>query len=231
MTLHHPLPRTGDRVEIEVARKGADADVEHFHAAVHDKTDEGIIIGVPEAGGETAALRPRDRILVKYHVGEAGYEFETFVLGGQTRPFPLLYVLSPAPEGIAKRQLRQYVRVDTNLPCQVARQDDPAGEAFAGMITNISGGGIKVSALVEFKVGDVLRFRFEVPEENATIDGAVGEVIMIRPGAEKATDYVVQFKGIDERSRDIISKYVLDIQIKMRRRQKMAARKRGEEAS
>lgn len=223
MVVHYPLPKIGDRIEIEVARKGEE--VENLHAAVHDATDEGLIIGAPEAGGESVNLKPRERIRVKYHAGEAGYEFETFVLAGQTRPFPLLYILSPEPGKISKRQLRQYVRVDTNLPCQIARQDDPSGEVFAGMITNISGGGLKVSALVEFQVGEILRFRFEIPEENATIDGAVGEVIMIRPGAEKATDYIVAFKGIDERSRDLIVKYVLDVQIRMRRRQKMAARK------
>lgn len=215
--MRYPLPRPGDRLEIETHR-GEESG--HYQATVLDTTAEGLIIGLPQAGGETVAPKTQERLSIKYHFEGNGYEFETVVLAQQQRPYPLLYLFSPDPEKIIKRQLRQYVRVDTNLAVQISRQNDPTGEAFAGMIGNISAGGMKVSAMVDFKIGEPLRFRFHLPEEGADIDGIIGEVINVRPGAEGTRDFIVEFKGIPEATRDLIAKYVLDVQIKMRRRAK-----------
>lgn len=220
-----PLPQQGDRIEIETHRKDESA---HYWATLYESTDEGFVIGLPEAGGETVALRPEERVTVKYHVGPGGYEFTSFVLAAQARPFPLLYLLKPEPHDVKRRQLRQYVRVDTNLPVQIVRQDDSSDEAFAGMINNISGGGMVVSSMVEFRKAEILRFRFSLPEEDSVLDGIVGEVIQVRPGGDRGTDLIVQYQGIDERSRDLIARYVLDIQIKLRRRAKVAAMKAEE---
>ena len=222
----HPLPRAGDRIEIETYRGDSAG---HWRAAVIETTDDGLVICLPEAGGETVSLKIEEKIKVKYHHNEAGYEFLTPVLALQTRPFPLVYLLKPDADEIEKRQLREYVRVDTNLPVQIARQGDVSGEAFAGMILNISGGGLKVSTMVEFRQGDTLRFRFELPEEHATVDGVVGEVVTVRPNPEGGNDLIVQFKGIETHARDLIAKYVLDLQIKLRRRGKVAEMRAAEE--
>jgi len=122
---------------------------------------------------------------------------------------------------LRRNQLRQYVRVEINLPLKfrllttdnVDKSEVRRGEVVDAKMSDISGGGMSFLCERTLRVGDIITLNFDLP--NAKFVGVASRVLRISLQEGKAKTFFkhhVQFRDIEPRRRDIIVKYVFEKQ-------------------
>lgn len=99
--------------------------------------------------------------------GDAEYELEVIV---QSVIHDVVYL--PHTSDLTRKQLRNWVRIDVNLPCKVQVEKLPAdtpagnpskGSSHSGRITDISGGGVCLRLPSSIPAGSVVLLSFDLP--------------------------------------------------------------------
>lgn len=132
----------------------------------------------------------------------------------------------PSPEEVQRVQRRQFVRVQTSLPCAVEPElPEPEGEfgpPLQAELQDISGGGCSALVPVELKRGDLLRMTMDLPEEGEVV--LFGRVMRCSTlHTRKGVRYSVglDFGKMDESLRSKLIRYVFALQREIARKNKM----------
>lgn len=122
---------------------------------------------------------------------------------------------------LRRNQLRQYVRVEINLPLKfrllttdnIDKSEVRRGEVVEVKMSDISGGGMSFLCERSLRVGDLISLNFDLP--NAKYVGIASKVLRISLQEGKAKTFFkhhVQFRDLEPRRRDDIVKYVFEKQ-------------------
>lgn len=145
------------------------------------------------------------------------YGFES-VIQGYGKDNILLMILS-CPAEILRLQRRKYFRVPVALPasCTVLSSDTASMDlTVAGVIVNISSGGVLLSAEAQLDEGREVHLTFNLSPETALKEIA-GQVVR---ASEKIGDglpeYGIEFTGLSNSLRDLIMRYVFSREIELK---------------
>jgi c-di-GMP-binding flagellar brake protein YcgR len=120
---------------------------------------------------------------------------------------------------LRRNQLRQYVRIDTNLPLRfrlLSTKDPEKSEIKRGNLvttrmSDISGGGMSFLCEQSLRLNDLVSLNFDVP--GVSFAGITGKIVhlTLREGKGGAlVKHHVQFVNIEPRKRELIVKYVFE---------------------
>lgn len=144
--------------------------------------------------------------------GDAEYGIETEV--DDAHDFKLSFKHT---RRLIRRQLRNWVRIDVNLPMSGSVPPRPGDSRpplpMKGRIVDLSGGGLALRLPVQLQVGSVLSVDFQL-NENAMV-GIVVEIIRVAPirvGEEQMFQHSVSFKDLPKTSQERIVRYVFEKQ-------------------
>jgi c-di-GMP-binding flagellar brake protein YcgR len=120
---------------------------------------------------------------------------------------------------LRRNQLRQYVRIDTNLPMRfrLLSTKDPdkseiqRGQLIATRMSDISGGGMSFVCEQSLRLNDLISLNFDLP--GVSFSGISGKIVHltlrdIKGGA--MVKHHVQFVNVEPRKREMIVKYVFE---------------------
>jgi c-di-GMP-binding flagellar brake protein YcgR len=122
---------------------------------------------------------------------------------------------------LRRNQLRQFLRVDLNLPIKIRmlKTADPKNSALAGgeimetHMADVSGGGLSFLCEKSLKPGDVISVSFSLPA--GSFSGVMCKVLRIGLQEGKTRTlyrHHIQFVNLETRKRDLIVKYVFEKQ-------------------
>lgn len=122
---------------------------------------------------------------------------------------------------LKRNQLRQYVRIEVNLPLKFRllktaspeKSDVKRGEVVEAKIADISGGGLSVLCPVSLRAGDILSLSFSIPGQ--TCSGITARVLRISLQEGKTRTlyrHHLQFTDIAIAQRERIVRFVFDRQ-------------------
>lgn len=137
-----------------------------------------------------------------------------------------LTLAMPLAEEIQRVQRRQFVRVQTNLPCcaepELNEEEGEFGPPIQGELQDISGGGCSVLFPVEFKRGDMLRVTMDLPEEGEVmLFGRVMRASTLHTRKGVRYSMGLDFGKMDESLRSKLIRYVFSLQREIARKNKM----------
>lgn len=206
------MPPVGTQVEVLL---GGDKGTEHILAEVMSETDGGIVLADFDAADDFTLPGINTPMKVRFHLRDAGYEFDTIILQQKQSPFRMAYVAKPLQ--VLRRQLRAYLRVDCHIPVSIIRRDDKKRNVLGGTITNISGGGMLMEMKVAIPQEVMIELKFDLGEGGRTISNVSARIVNIREGSDGQKIYVLQFEGIDEEQRMAVIRYTFQLQRKAAR--------------
>ncbi len=188
-----------------------------WHVAAFDRLPENIRAGVELA---LALTRP----------GDAEYGIRTTLVA--VRPAHRILVLAHT-RNLERKQLRNWVRVEVNLPCRILvvsgpehpGPDDrllPAGLLVEGRLADLSGGGACARLPTSVPKGHKLSLNFDLPG-GATFRELRAEVMRVaavsKPGREDF-EHHLKFMGLETAQQESIVRYVFE-------KQRLGAQDRG----
>ena len=204
--------RIGLAVDIEVT----DGEYQGtYKSKIEEKGVRIISIGVPVADGQFVPLREGTRIKIVFSDEAAAYTFTTVLIRRIATPIPLLVIEYPA--NIQKIQRRQYVRVPQVMPieyCILAKEGiTRPKKAFT---IDLSGGGLQFKAQENIPPESILIIKVVIGESKIELPANVTRSVKEedREGYKISTE----FRDITESSRDMIIRFVFDIQREMRKK-------------
>jgi c-di-GMP-binding flagellar brake protein YcgR len=143
------------------------------------------------------------------------YGVETRVVGiREAGSLDLLHTLD-----LKRNQLRQYVRVETNLPLRfrlLSTKNPDKSEIQRGVLVNakmmdISGGGLSFICEKSLRLGDLISLSFDLPSQSFV--GIIGKVVHLTLKEGKTGTIIkhhIQFINLELRKRESIIKYVFE---------------------
>lgn len=201
----------GMKVIIEVKRDSGDL---YFSSKIEDIGSDDITLGMPMKGGRTFFIAVDENINIYFSRKGSFYCIEGKVLEKRYRPIPVIKILPLSSP--YKKQKRSFFRLKISLPIHV-KMDDAEG-SFIRYTRDISAGGIKFSHSDLIEVGTNLEI---------TIPDVLGNKTAIKAIVRRAEydstreinkyDIAIEFLDIDDRTRDIIVKFILVKQRELRK--------------
>lgn len=194
----------------------------NYVSRLEDEDEDTLFFAAPTAKSALVPLHVGQRVQIYYvsdqPSGPAVYEFEGRVKGLKQEPVPL--VLLPVPGSVTRKQQREFVRVECDLPVRF-RPADQEKHPFAyrnGRCLDLSGGGLVLSAsdpdLIPGSTWDV---ELALPEGKVA---ARAKVVRLVPRKDKSGyNAAMRFVVLGEPLRDRIMRYVFARQLELRRRQ------------
>jgi c-di-GMP-binding flagellar brake protein YcgR len=120
---------------------------------------------------------------------------------------------------LRRNQLRQYVRIETNLPLRfrlLSTKDPDKSEVQRGHLittrmSDISGGGLSFLHEQSLRLGDLIAIAFDLPGQSfAGITGKIVHLTLREGKYAQLFKHHVQFVNIEQRKREGIIKYVFE---------------------
>jgi len=120
---------------------------------------------------------------------------------------------------LRRNQLRQYLRVETNLTLRfrLLSTKDPEkseiqrGHLITSKMADISGGGLSFLYEQSLRLGDLVALSFELPGQVFSgITGKIVHLTLLEGKSAQVFKHHIQFVNIDQRKREGIIKYVFD---------------------
>ncbi|MEK8023131.1 MAG: PilZ domain-containing protein [Candidatus Hydrogenedentota bacterium] len=203
------FPQVGSQVEVVL---GGDKGTEHILAEVMDETEGGLILASFDAADDFTLPGINTPLKVRFHLRDAGYEFESIILQQKQSPHRMAFIAKPRQ--VIRRQLRAYLRVDCRIPVSIIRRDDKKRNVLGGTITNISGGGMLIEMKVAIPPEVLIELKFDLGESGQTISSISARIVNIREGQDGQKIYVLQYEGMDEEQRMAIIRFTFQLQRK-----------------
>lgn len=135
-----------------------------------------------------------------------------------------LILLMPSEENVTRIQRRRFLRMQTNLPCEVEPELPDRPNRFApfipGLIQDISGGGCSVVMLTKYEGEQILRITFDLSNEGPlTLIGRVLRTSHVQTsdgGVAYSTS--IEFVDLSEAIRSKLIRYVFEVQRRIAQR-------------
>ena len=120
---------------------------------------------------------------------------------------------------LRRNQLRQYVRIETNLPLRLRllstkdpdKSEIQRGQLVTTRMSDVSGGGMSFLCEQSLRLNDLISLNFDLP--GVSFAGITGKIVhlTLREGKSGAlVKHHVQFVNIEPRKRELIVKYVFE---------------------
>ncbi|MGE5454720.1 MAG: flagellar brake protein [Methylocystaceae bacterium] len=194
----------------------------NYHSRVEGIDHNDIQIGIPLSNGALLPVYNGDEIRVSYTVKKEydqliSYSFTSRVQGRDKNPVPVM--LLELPHHVDKAQRRKFLRIPVNLPCQwlVPEMEDE----YNATVIDVSGGGCRLKIHQPIDVGTIINLKLNLPDKPALLLTCQTVRVLVREDKSETFYHCgFEFIQIRENHRDIIIKYLLDIQrdnIKKRR--------------
>lgn len=188
-----------------------------YSAKVTEVSEMNWVVQLLDSG--VSGLKSGDHLTFSFiRNGDAEYTGKVQVLSLDSDSLILGHTLE-----LERKQLRNWVRVEVNLPCQVilltelnlklsqASLQMPKGTALSGRITDISGGGVCMRMDQLLPAGSLVKVSFDLPQ--SSVRQVTTEIISSSVGntAEK-THYILRakFKDIDNTVQEKIVRFVFE---------------------
>jgi c-di-GMP-binding flagellar brake protein YcgR len=215
-------PVVGQSLQLEIL----DGDYAgRYTARVQDIEKSKFYIEMPlKSGAKVPTQLPQGLLLsVRYRaVDGAQCSFTTRVLGREVRQIPLLALHRPHLSEIHRQQRREFLRVPIPAQFDIVFMDSETKEIISAQAhgQDISGGGfaIRVVNNLGIRAGDIVGFRFTLPQEGGPEIVGKARVIRVSPTDEETGLKSVSLKyfEIREADRQRIVQYSFKRQIEMR---------------
>lgn len=194
-------------------------DGERYASSIQEVNDDTISVAVPARRGQYLYLQDGDMVKVEFIDSGAIYGFESKVVGRKKSNQVSLVVLS-RPETMTRKQRRNFVRLDINLPVLFRILSGSPGinpdDVHAGMTIDISGGGLQLSSRTQLESGSRIQISLKLDQKDMQDLVLTGKVNWVVPEeAMRSYRFGVCFEDIREAHRERIISYIF---AKMRQR-------------
>jgi c-di-GMP-binding flagellar brake protein YcgR len=174
-----------------------------------------LLIGAPYYQGQILPLRVGTVLEVFFHDEISAYCFDTAIKQRIALPIPIFGL--DLPNEIRKIQRRQFVRVKTAFPIiyRIITEkglSDPGN----GKMVDLSGGGMCFETPAKLENNALLSVHLQLPFGELN---TLGRVLRVHP-IEEAKSYGIssEFHQISEHDRDLIIRYVFELQRTLRKK-------------
>jgi c-di-GMP-binding flagellar brake protein YcgR len=189
----------------------------HYRSRIEEIHTNCLVLAMPFDKGFPVFASVGAQVYGRFITDSSPYLFVSHFIEKRMSPLPV-WVISP-PTEITKLQQRDYVRIDTKLPCGVTLIDQEEDLPPVKLIINdISGGGVRLVSSQSYPVGTNLVITFELP--GPEIIETIGQVVRSdQPQADRSVYWLgVRYVGLRDRLRNKIVKYVFQKQLERHRR-------------
>lgn len=206
-------------IEVELRRAGLPG---VYRARVEGWNDEVFRISPPVKDGRGVVFDPGEKVQVTIYRQDpprGKFEATTEVVARGDEAFGWLSLTRPAQW--TRHELREFVRIPLILRGQVERESvDGWSKPVPVQILDLSGGGLllHVPGYQPLRLGVGHRVRITLPLSRETVQ-VQGQVVRVIPHTDDGgTRYAVEFQNINERDRDRIIGFVLQEEVRQRKR-------------
>jgi c-di-GMP-binding flagellar brake protein YcgR len=187
----------------------------NYYTKVEEIREQTLYIGAPYHQGEIVPLRVGTVLEVLFNDQMSAYIFNSTIKQRTAVPTPV-FVLD-IPNEIRKIQRRSFVRVKTFLPLtyQVVTKEG-LSQPQKGNALDLSGGGMCFETFNKLENNELLSLRLTLPSGELNI----GARILRANKSEETKSYKIssEFHEISEHDRDLIIRYVFELQRTMRKK-------------
>lgn len=171
-----------------------------YRSRIEEVNEQAIMVAEPS---EKVAVAPGTPVDVQLGWNDFFYVFETKVSGFKTQPGPI-FILHRPPT-IFKQQRRKLFRVPVLLVARFKQDNEP--DEHMGLVTNISGGGLRLIHADQFPVGTRLKIRLEL---GGTVINPLVRVVHREPIGENESrfGYGVEFLDLSEAEQNSLVKFI-----------------------
>lgn len=197
-----------------------------YKSNIEDMGDNFISISIPIKDGQYIPLRRGESVEAIYYYDKDIYKFYTIVIDRIKDKIPIIRLIYP--KEVFKIQRRQFVRVP--IVCSIVYSKlvhknstinyDESPKKFKAVITDLSGGGMRIKLKEEVKAGDILLCHIPIGDSEAAVKGRVLRVE--KDLGNKLNICGVSFIDLEEKTREGIIKFIFQI---MRKQMKKGLKK------
>lgn len=201
---------------------------EVFNSNVQDITHDSIEVSIPVKDGEYLPLTSGMEFEAIYYDDAAVYKFKTKVKGRKIEKIPILII--EIPDDIVRIQRRKFVRIETIedikytlIKTNFKYKDISDLQKFnvflkKSVLTDISGGGMKIITKEQMKNGDRLIAKLPLKNEYKDEMVVMGKVVRIQKNQDGRWSCGINFLGLNDKYREKIILYVFELMRKQRRK-------------
>jgi len=188
-----------------------------YASQVLDINDKIIVISGPIEKGVLIPMHIGAELNLSYYIEDVGrYSFKGIV---RRRSIKKIYLLEiERITEFQKVQLRDYYRLFSKLP--VMKYFEKVADNIIEekcISQDISGGGLKIKSNYSHKRGDIVECDIRIEKSIVSIKGKIVRVNTIDDRNYKFS-YGIKFFEVDQKSQEIIVRYVFDEQRKLRKK-------------
>jgi c-di-GMP-binding flagellar brake protein YcgR len=212
------MPQPNQYIELKLQRGQR---IYSFPTYVEAVTIRAITVVHPRVNGQLIPLSSGDSIRVEYTAKGAGYMiFYTTILELGVSGSPVVQLAIPVVESVERMQRRAYVRLETEISLNylVLRVPEnlPLSPGPKTTYTrDISGNGAQILCKELYPVGSQLATHFTLGGQ--TFHTAAEVVRHIQQVSSTEIWTGIRFKGLSEKDRDMIIRYIFNQQLERRR--------------
>lgn len=188
---------------------------DYYKSSIEDIGDNSISISIPIKDGQYVPLRSGETVEAIYYYEKDIYKFYSTVIDRKIDKIPIIRLVYP--EEVFKIQRRRFVRVP--IVCSIIYSKliykgnnsnlDKSQSKLKAIITDLSGGGMKVKIKEDIKKGDILLSHIVI--ENSEVE-VKGKVVRVEKDSENKLNVCgISFIDLDERTREKIIRFIFQI--------------------
>jgi len=213
------LPKINQKVELKVLSgpwRGA------YSTYIADLDSRTLSVAQPMVGGMAVPLPRNEEVELEFIIENGDrLHFTTRVLGHYVQVVPVITLAMPSPDSVTRHQLRDFVRLDANIPLYYAIKP-PASEGLSpdeedkrkvfhkSHTIDISGSGAQILFKESHPVGTMLDIVLQLEGMNLPITAQIVRIVQqVKP---KEVWLGVRFTKVEERYRERIIRYIFNEQ-------------------
>ncbi len=171
---------------------------------------------MPFEKGSPVYVTPGTPVYGKIITESSPYVFVGSYIDKRMDPLPVWLISQPTE--MIKLQQREYVRIDAKISAQVTLEEQDNDRQETLLITDISGGGLRLIAQKPYSLGTKLRIAFELPGQELIETGGL-VVRSEHPQSDLNVYWLgVRYVGLPEKQRNKIVKFIFQKQLERHRR-------------
>ncbi len=211
------LPKINQKVELQIPTGSWKGSYSTYIADIDDGT---ISVAQPMVGGSTVPLLRNEEVALEYVI-ESGerLHFPARVLGHYGMGVPVITLSMPTPQQVQRYQLRDFVRLDANVPLYFALKPAPGLSAeeedrqkvfHRSRTSDISGSGAQILLDKVYPSGTRIDLVLQLEGANLPLTAEVVRTVQQVTPKEVWTG--VRFLRVEERYRERIIRFIFSEQ-------------------
>lgn len=209
--MNQDMLNIGKKIEISITRN----EITYvFPSKVEDMTPGNLLVGMPLKGNETFPVALGEKININFLYRDLPYCVDGIVMSKSYHPIPVMLVkLEGTPYKI---QRRDYFRLKVSLTVEL--MEEGSENHSNGLIKDLSASGALLAVKKVFRKGDSLIVKFKLGEDLLQPRAIVKRVEKQVKSAVYPYAIAVHFKDLNEYQKEIIIKFILEEQRKLRQK-------------